>query len=345
MPQSLPGSLGHVKKRDISQNISFQKTQGCEWWTFYDDTKMCAGFTGCIDRSIDHCEDCTSGERECPEFQCALKGRCLGALEGVRVSQSATECSEVCAADEACKWFSFDRRDGGLCSLTNDCPVLDKTCHDGVACTAYERACDMTAAAKEEEENALDDEDASLVVTLFANSEGKGLLSVTDLTGKGLDKGCPTVPFPDATRISYPSVGNAGGFLSVCGGNTDDVDCQLFNHEAGKWEKAEMDPGTVPTFDAKYAVIGEGDEANLWIGAAGQQNDYMGNQTFVFDGMSMRDGPALAFPTGFSKLDCASLVDLGGRSVAVLGGVYTSKTKRVPNMKIVRYHLDDQVGN
>ena len=70
-----------------------QETTGCEWFTFYPDTKTCVVLSDCLRlNQTSYCPDCVSGEEECPEVVCGAKGKCIGALEGVREVRSVREC-------------------------------------------------------------------------------------------------------------------------------------------------------------------------------------------------------------------------------------------------------------
>ena len=66
-----------------------------------------------------------------------MQGRCLGALEGIKRAASKEECHAHCAHTPLCYWSTFDP-DHETCTLTNDCPVIDKTCTE---CTASEKGC------------------------------------------------------------------------------------------------------------------------------------------------------------------------------------------------------------
>eukprot|EP00095_Tigriopus_kingsejongensis_P006519 maker-scaffold172_size289735-snap-gene-1.29 protein:Tk06519 transcript:maker-scaffold172_size289735-snap-gene-1.29-mRNA-1 annotation:"pan domain-containing protein" len=116
-----------------------QKIQGCEWFTFYADSKICTSLSGCLDLSPKKCPgNCISGENECPEFQCGLQGRCFGALEGIRKVGSARECGTICSNRLECLWHTYNPSQAS-CTLTNDCPALDKSCSD---CVVSETQCE-----------------------------------------------------------------------------------------------------------------------------------------------------------------------------------------------------------
>eukprot|EP00094_Tigriopus_californicus_P011052 TCALIF_10663-PA protein Name:"Protein of unknown function" AED:0.06 eAED:0.06 QI:0/0.5/0.33/0.66/1/1/3/232/262 len=116
-----------------------QQTRGCEWFTYYKDTKLCASLSVCLRLNQTICGDnCVSGEDECPEFYCGVKGKCLGALEGMRLVETVDECKAKCNAEARCKWHSFDPSTK-VCSMTADCPALDAKCE---TCIASERACE-----------------------------------------------------------------------------------------------------------------------------------------------------------------------------------------------------------
>ena len=136
-----------------------QDTRGCEWFTYYSDTKLCASLSVCLRLNNTHCGDnCVSGESECPENMCGVKGKCLGrqdiffkihylysytyfllsgALEGIRQVKDNNECVQHCQKFDKCNWHTFDP-DTKICYLTADCPALDKTCRN---CVSSEKPC------------------------------------------------------------------------------------------------------------------------------------------------------------------------------------------------------------
>lgn len=78
-----------------------------------------------------------SAEEECPHFKCGLVGKCFGALEGIRKTESVMECMVTCQNREECEWYVFDKA-ASTCTLSNDCPALDKSCQ---TCKAYQKGC------------------------------------------------------------------------------------------------------------------------------------------------------------------------------------------------------------
>ena len=143
----VPGECRDSQIVDVtSQNDSrsclhhCQGTRGCEWFTFYEDSKACASLSGCLDLNATFCDNCISGEMECPEFICGAKGKCFGAMEGVRLVNSTEDCQAECSKRDECNWHSFVPSSKS-CILTNDCPALDKTCTD---CVASEKGCAST---------------------------------------------------------------------------------------------------------------------------------------------------------------------------------------------------------
>ena len=115
-----------------------QEDIGCEWFTYYAPTKHCITLSACLRLDNSSCSDCVSGQRECPEFQCGVAGRCLGSFQGFADNvANAQACSDACHNTDGCAWYSFD---GGqnLCHMTADCHELDKDC---TSCKAYERPC------------------------------------------------------------------------------------------------------------------------------------------------------------------------------------------------------------
>ncbi|TRY80100.1 hypothetical protein TCAL_01997 [Tigriopus californicus] len=115
-----------------------QSLTGCEWFTWYTDSTVCTSLSGCLSLTQDKCgSNCISGEQECPEIQCEVHGRCYGALEGIRKVGNVDECSSICGRRAECTWFSYSNQSSS-CTMTNDCPVLDRSCSD---CQASEKAC------------------------------------------------------------------------------------------------------------------------------------------------------------------------------------------------------------
>ena len=143
----VPGECRDSQILDVtSQNDSTrclrhcQATQGCEWFTFYEDSKACASLSGCLDLNATYCDRCISGETECPEYTCGVQGKCFGAMEGVRLVNNTDDCQSECSKRAECNWHSFVPSSKS-CILTNDCPALDKTCTD---CVASEKGCTST---------------------------------------------------------------------------------------------------------------------------------------------------------------------------------------------------------
>lgn len=137
--ECLDSQILDFRKTNNSQEClkACQATQGCEWFTFYEDTMTCTSLSGCIGLSTEKCGDCTSGEEECPEFICGVQGKCFGALEGIRKVEDIMECKTICRNRPECKWYTYEAAEKA-CTITNDCPVLDKTCKH---CMSYENAC------------------------------------------------------------------------------------------------------------------------------------------------------------------------------------------------------------
>ena len=48
-------------------------------------SQICTLLSGCLELGNTKCgQDCISGQEECPQLQCGVKGVCIGALEGIR---------------------------------------------------------------------------------------------------------------------------------------------------------------------------------------------------------------------------------------------------------------------
>ena len=81
--------------------------------------------------------NCQSGQSECTELQCDKMGRCLGALAGVHKVESPVDCIKKCQETPNCLWYTYDG-EMSLCTLTNDCLMLDKNCR---GCMVSEKQC------------------------------------------------------------------------------------------------------------------------------------------------------------------------------------------------------------
>ena len=114
-----------------------RSTSQCEWVTYYPKAKFCSMFTGCLTLNETTCPDCKTGEVECPDFNCEVRGRCSGILRSFHVVNEVSTCQELCRQDPLCHWHSFDS-DRMHCLLLNDCPALDSTC---TTCVSSEKGC------------------------------------------------------------------------------------------------------------------------------------------------------------------------------------------------------------
>ena len=116
-----------------------QSTIGCQFWTYYRESKGCLGFVSCDHLSSESCTDCVSGDKECEPYQCNIQGRCSGTLVRFLQAPDVDYCAEACHTYTNCTWWTYDQ--GGsskFCTLMGDCPVLDETC---LTCISGEAGC------------------------------------------------------------------------------------------------------------------------------------------------------------------------------------------------------------
>ena len=113
--------------------------RACSWFTYYKDTRLCASLSTCLRLDSENCEDCISGEEQCPEYNCNIRGVCVGALEGIRIYQDPAECQAMCASNPNCNHYSF-QLESHICTMTADCPVLDYTASHSVL---FDKPCDF----------------------------------------------------------------------------------------------------------------------------------------------------------------------------------------------------------
>ena len=117
------------------------KVEGCEWFTYYKNSKTCVSLSVCLEYDTKGCKGCTSGEKECQEYQCGLTGRCNGANEGIKMTKNTKDCRDLCKRTENCGWHSWDSS-SKVCLLTADCPMVDSTVKTS---KASEIGCDPNA--------------------------------------------------------------------------------------------------------------------------------------------------------------------------------------------------------
>ena len=60
-------------------------------------------------------------------------------LTGVHAAKDAKECAELCLMEHNCNWHTFNELTM-ICTLTNDCPAMDKTCK---MCVSSEIGCSL----------------------------------------------------------------------------------------------------------------------------------------------------------------------------------------------------------
>ncbi|TRY71778.1 hypothetical protein TCAL_14862 [Tigriopus californicus] len=208
-----------------------QSVTGCTWFTFYKDSQVCTPLSGCLRLSNEKCqENCISGEEECPEVQCGVHGRCYGALEGIRKVANAKECASMCGQRDECFWNTYDPEHES-CLMTNDCPLLDRTCSN---CSSSERDCTAEM-------------DANINTSIEDDPKGtSGLLMGTCLSLKqhyfNLDSNttgkCKLPTFAVNTIVQHTMVDNV---LHGCGHiPSDGVVCFKYNADKMYWIRTDL---------------------------------------------------------------------------------------------------------
>ena len=115
-----------------------QATIGCQYWTYYRESKGCLGFVNCDHLTAEDCTDCVSGDKGCEPYQCDIQGRCSGTLEEFLVAPSSDYCADKCHEHVNCTWWTYDSSSTRFCTLLADCPILDKSC---LSCISGEAGC------------------------------------------------------------------------------------------------------------------------------------------------------------------------------------------------------------
>ncbi len=54
-----------------------QDYQGCHWFSFKPEDELCLFLDDCQHLEQDNCQDCVSGQAECPVLQCDVSGLCI----------------------------------------------------------------------------------------------------------------------------------------------------------------------------------------------------------------------------------------------------------------------------
>ncbi len=49
---------------------------GCNWFSYQPQGKLCELFANCNEISVDDCLDCVTGEVTCDDLQCNIPGQC-----------------------------------------------------------------------------------------------------------------------------------------------------------------------------------------------------------------------------------------------------------------------------
>ncbi len=122
--------------------IYCQDDRDCTFFTYYTDTTICITFSSCPEITDDDCNDCLTGEVDCPlDPTCNEPGECVDAdFVGSTATEDADECLEECQDDRDCFWFEFDSSDN-VCVLFENCPEIDD--RDCDTCVVGERECEV----------------------------------------------------------------------------------------------------------------------------------------------------------------------------------------------------------
>ena len=111
-------------------NGIFLPFRNCQNFTYDPENYDCTAFLNCVQISDVSCPDCVSGSVDCDsgdDLVCLQPGRCLGTFIDNDYSVILKSCSESCAEEPECQWWSFDETEE-LCTLTKDCDTVDKSC-------------------------------------------------------------------------------------------------------------------------------------------------------------------------------------------------------------------------
>ena len=118
-----------------------QSNSQCNYLTHYEDLGACLAWIDCQTFSQD-CQDCVSGDQDCPDLECSVQGSCIGTLvDLIAPVTDAGNCLSVCQSNPNCQWFSFDTSDN-FCFLMSDCDEIDESC---ASCTSGQRNCEDEA--------------------------------------------------------------------------------------------------------------------------------------------------------------------------------------------------------
>lgn len=318
-----------------------QTTRGCEWFTYYNQTGLCASLTTCLNLKTGNCTDCISGEDECPEFICGAQGSCLGASEGIRMESGLSSCRQTCSDTAKCHWFTFDNS-SNVCTMTADCPALDKRCQ---TCAASEQFCDEDdirkgwAKSLSELSKRNDSTTNTTLSKQIPESEREILFVVagSDITGVELvdlkNKTLDVTDYIGRTDCSKPAnypiaiVGAAGavfdGLPYVCGGDLYyGQDCHRYEKEDNGWHRSVKMKYNVANMSFTQ-VPREG----LWL-SGGDSNAFSGlsNLTMLVLPDKIKTGPELPYP---EKYHCLTMLREGINSqmtVVMSGGLSGPKT-------------------
>eukprot|EP00095_Tigriopus_kingsejongensis_P006522 maker-scaffold172_size289735-snap-gene-1.33 protein:Tk06522 transcript:maker-scaffold172_size289735-snap-gene-1.33-mRNA-1 annotation:"similar to H28G03.4" len=282
-----------------------QKIQGCEWFTFYADSKICTSLSGCLDLSPKKCPgNCISGENECPEFQCGLQGRCFGALEGIRKVGSARECGTICGNRLECLWHTYNPSQAS-CTLTNDCPALDKSCAN---CEVSETQCEGQG---DGQTTVL--EDSAVIPPSYALmfiGKSPHVLNLTDLK-PAVCQDTPRIDHgTEAERITLRWTNSL--FLITVLRKSEMAYCERFDVEQREWLRAaELKWSSQHYVDGVFTRLGDGSLFFLNV---------LGNSSFYVNGLGVHNGPeTLTFVTG-SKPEGICLTTIRDNDVFISGG-------------------------
>jgi len=142
VPGECIGQLIGFTSQDTSPDClsTCKGTEGCTWYTFRPEEKICNIMQTCTEVDEDNCESCISGEVECPVGLCGEPGLCQGTLIHGEVANSTGDCQDACTNFSGCLYYSYDPT-SGECWMFDSCPTLDDTfCPE---CVSGSPGCDI----------------------------------------------------------------------------------------------------------------------------------------------------------------------------------------------------------
>jgi hypothetical protein len=110
----------------------------CNWFSFSPVDKSCHFLKNCALLDLEICQDCKSGQRNCHELQCDVRGECTGIIiESSSMTYLVEDCLQLCKSTPGCAWFTF-YQNHYQCFLFESCSTIVSTCE---TCVSGQRAC------------------------------------------------------------------------------------------------------------------------------------------------------------------------------------------------------------